>query len=117
LFEIDLRPTALALIERVEAGQPAGRLAAAFHNTIAAALAAAAERASELTGLRTVAASGGVFCNRYLTLRLADLLVAERGFELLTHRQVPANDGGLALGQAVVAAARLAGFTSDLDRT
>ncbi|MDD4888905.1 MAG: carbamoyltransferase HypF [Phycisphaerae bacterium] len=112
-FEIDLRPTVLLLTERTLAGDPVGMLAAAFHNTIAAALAAAAERASESTGLRTVAASGGVFCNRYLTLELSRLL-RDRGLELLLHRTVPANDGGLALGQAAVAAARLANVKSEV---
>jgi hydrogenase maturation protein HypF len=107
-FEIDLRPTVLELIGRVEAGEEVGRLAAAFHNTIAAALADGAKWVAEWSGVRTVAASGGVFCNRYLTTRLADLLSADGSLELLTHRQVPPNDGGLALGQAAVAAARAA---------
>ena len=108
-LEIDLRPTVLELIGRVDAGEPTGRLAAAFHNTIAAALAEAAKRVAEWSGVRTMAASGGVFCNRYLAARLARLLSADGNLELLTHRQVPANDGGLALGQAAVAAARLKG--------
>jgi hydrogenase maturation protein HypF len=116
-FEIDLRPTVLELIARVDAGEEIARLAAAFHNTIAAALAEAAKLAADRTGVRVVAARGGVFCNRYLTTRLAGLLAADGNLELLTHRQVPTNDGGLALGQAAVAAAhaaQLAGIESPI---
>jgi hydrogenase maturation protein HypF len=46
--------------------------------------------------------SGGVFQNRYLTERVMGLL-SQEGFEVLVHRQVPPNDGGLSLGQAVIA--------------
>lgn len=56
--------------------------------------------------LRTVALSGGVFQNRVLHERVATEL-RQSGYTVLAHRQVPCNDGGLALGQAVVAAARL----------
>ncbi|MCB0016011.1 MAG: hypothetical protein KDE34_29045, partial [Anaerolineales bacterium] len=54
------------------------------------------------TGLNQVALSGGVFQNRLLLSRVVPAL-QRHNFELLTHRLVPPNDGGLALGQAVVA--------------
>ena len=54
------------------------------------------------TGLNTVALSGGVFCNRYLADRVVRRL-NEAGFVVLCHRAVPANDGGIALGQAAIA--------------
>ena len=57
------------------------------------------------TGLRQVALSGGVFQNVLVT-RLARTALAKQGFSVLTHHLVPPNDGGLALGQTVVAAAR-----------
>ncbi|MBN1893495.1 hypothetical protein JW906_03325, partial [bacterium] len=59
----------------------------------------------EKTGLSVVALSGGCFMNRFLSERLSSGLSSE-GFDVLTHSLVPANDGGLALGQAVIAANR-----------
>jgi hydrogenase maturation protein HypF len=81
-------------------------VAARFHNTIAAGLLEFARRAREKTGLEKAALSGGVFCNRYLTNRLIRGLQQD-GFCVLFKRQVPANDGGIALGQAAIAAAKI----------
>ena len=92
-----------AISADLEAGAPAGVVSAKFHNTVAGFLAAAAARARQLTGLGTVAVSGGCFANRYLSGRLESQL-SQGGFEVLTHRHVPCNDGGVALGQAIVAA-------------
>jgi hydrogenase maturation protein HypF len=80
--------------------------AARFHNTIAAGLLEFARRAREKTGLKKVALSGGVFCNRFLTNRLIEQLRQE-GFEVLFKQQAPVNDGGIALGQAAIAAAKI----------
>ena len=60
----------------------------------------------EVEGLATVALSGGVFQNLWLPRAWRGAWPAE-GFTVLTHRQVPCNDGGISLGQAAVAAARL----------
>jgi len=106
-FEIDLRPMTVQLADDLAGGADGRIVSAKFHNTVAAFLFAAARRARELTGLNVVALSGGCFANRRLTGRLVGLLEAD-GFEVLTHRTVPTNDGGIALGQAVVAAARIA---------
>ena len=54
----------------------------------------------------TIALSGGVFQNKILT-ELVTLQLKEEHFNVITHRQLPANDGGLSLGQAVIAAARI----------
>ncbi|MBM4274338.1 MAG: carbamoyltransferase HypF [Deltaproteobacteria bacterium] len=82
------------------------RAAARFHNSLARLLAQACAAIKDRTGLETVALSGGVFQNALLLTRLYDLL-SEQGFEILTHTRTPPNDGGISLGQAAVAAARL----------
>ena len=105
-FRIDLRPMVVQLADDLVDETPVGVVAAKFHNTLAASLLAAARRARELTELRLVLLSGGCFMNRYLTDRLVVALKAE-GFEVLTHRTITPNDGGVALGQAVVAATAL----------
>jgi hydrogenase maturation protein HypF len=105
-FEIDYRMMIEALLADLER-VPAAVVSAKFHNTVAAFLAEGARRAGRDTGLRTVALSGGCMVNRYLAGRLERLL-SQDGFTVLTHRQIPCNDGGIALGQAVIAARRLA---------
>lgn len=88
---------------------PVPTMAARFHKGLAQVVCRmvdkVAQRPSPERPLRTVALSGGVFQNRVLHERVAGRL-REAGYTVLTHRQVPCNDGGLALGQAVVAAAR-----------
>ncbi len=97
----DWRP----LIEALEAdrrrGESAALIAARFHNALAGWIVAEAQR----VGVRDVCLSGGVFQNGYLTERAAALLEA-RGFRVWTHQRVPPNDGGIALGQAVLAGGR-----------
>ncbi|MEV0148792.1 carbamoyltransferase HypF [Nonomuraea sp. NPDC050733] len=86
-------------------GVPAGVIAARFHHGLAGAVVTAVGVVAGATGIGTVALSGGVFANGLLLGGVADGLRA-RGFRVLTHRRVPCNDGGISLGQAVVAAAR-----------
>jgi hydrogenase maturation protein HypF len=89
----------------VSAGRPRDEIAAAFHETVAAA---AAEACAEVGDPRTVVLSGGTFQNlRLLSSTRARL--ERQGFRVLSHRLVPPNDGGISYGQAAVAAARLAG--------
>jgi hydrogenase maturation protein HypF len=89
-------------------GVPAGTVARRFHDTLASAVLAAVDRLAESTGARHVALSGGVFQN--VTL-LASILSGLRKRKLLPliHRKVPANDGGISLGQAYYAALQVAG--------
>ena len=84
------------------------RAAAAFHAAVVQACSTAVHRAAERTGLRLVALSGGVLQNALLHQGLSEHL-SEAGLEVLTHRQVPANDGGLCLGQAWAGQMKLAG--------
>lgn len=79
-------------------------IAGAFHRAIAMAVAEAACTVREEHGVDTVALTGGVFQNALLADLSADALEAE-GLRVLLHREVPCNDGGLSLGQAVVASA------------
>jgi hydrogenase maturation protein HypF len=104
---IEPRPMWNALLRDLAEEAPASVVAARFHKGLAAALIAMAEILAD-RGARfdTVALSGGCFQNRILFEQTLAGLEA-RGFGVLTHTQVPANDGGLALGQAAIAAARL----------
>ncbi|MGQ0678841.1 MAG: carbamoyltransferase HypF [Actinomycetota bacterium] len=95
------------LAEDLAAGRPVPEAAAAFHNGLADVLVTAAKRAAAEEGLRTVALSGGSFQNQLLAERVT-LGLESAGLEVLTHCRVPANDGGISLGQAVIANARQA---------
>ena len=84
-------------------GEPRPRIAAGFHDALAEGLTLAACALRDRHSIETVGLSGGVFQNAYLSDRLQGRLVAS-GFRVLVHDTVPPNDGGLALGQAAVAA-------------
>jgi len=102
-IQLDLGKMLMQLIADVQKEQVAGVISAKFHNTLAAALLEMAKAARDSTKLNIVALSGGVFCNRYLTNRLVNLL-KKTGFFVLFNRDVPSNDGGISLGQAAIAA-------------
>jgi hydrogenase maturation protein HypF len=102
--ELDFAP----LVGRIADSSDAGHAAALFHATLVAALADWVELAAHRTGLRAVACGGGCFLNAILARGLNEALAA-RGIRTLEAGAVPPNDGGLALGQALVARARLAG--------
>jgi hydrogenase maturation protein HypF len=94
-----------AAADDLAAGVPPAVIAARFHNGVAAVVAAACVRIRERHALTTVALSGGVFQNMLLLNQVVTRLES-RGFTVLTHSRVPCNDGGISLGQAVIAAAR-----------
>jgi hydrogenase maturation protein HypF len=102
-WQIDLCKMIQQILSDIRKEIARGAISAKFHNTLAAALLEMAKEAREKTRLETVALSGGVFCNRYLTNRLVKLLKKE-GFCVLFNRDVPSNDGGISLGQAAIAA-------------
>jgi hydrogenase maturation protein HypF len=91
-----------ALAEDLARGRPVPEAAAAFHNGLAGALETSARQACERHGLRTVALSGGSWQNALLLRRVRAAFI-HAGIEVLIHQRVPANDGGISLGQAVVA--------------
>ena len=87
------------------AGVPRTVIAARFHHGVAGVIEDGCTLIRDREGLTTVALSGGVFQNLLLLTETVARLKA-RGFQVLTHAQVPCNDGGISLGQAVIAAAR-----------
>ena len=97
----------LPLAERLADEADKARGAARFHASLVAALAEWVEAAARREGLRTVAFGGGCFMNRIVSRGLAERL-AGAGIDVLEAREAPANDGGIALGQAWVARRALA---------
>jgi len=99
---IRLRGLFDALLADLRGEVAVGEMAYRFHVTVAEMIGAMCERIARETGLRTVALSGGCFQNRLL-LALVVPRLREVGLRVLLHRQVPCNDGGISLGQAVIA--------------
>lgn len=95
---LDQRPVIRAIVDDVGRGRPAPDIAFAFHD----ALAHAVEDIARRHAMDTVVLSGGVFQNALLTELCVQRL--SNDFDVRTHRTVPANDGGLSLGQAFIAA-------------
>ena len=104
--QLDPDPLVRALSEALAGGTPADELAWRFHLTLAHAAGGLAVDLAQDRGVGTIGLTGGVFCNRLL-LGLATRFLTDAGFEILTHRVVPPNDGGLALGQVAVGARSL----------
>lgn len=100
-----------ALLEGIEAGAPADRLALDFHVAVARSSARIATEICAREGIGTVALSGGVFMNRLL-LQLLTRELKYAGLAVLVPHTVPVNDGCIAYGQAAVASARLAQIAS-----
>ena len=99
-------PVLRQIVRDAQANIPAPVIAAKFHRAVADGVARVASRIRKAEGLKRVALSGGVFQNRLLLEWTWRQLEAD-GFEVYAHHRVPTNDGGLSLGQAVVAAARM----------
>ncbi len=91
------------VVEDIVAGVGADRIGSRFHATLADVIVTTCGRLRDHSGLDRVALSGGVFQNARLS-RLAKGGLERAGFRVYTHHQVPPNDGGLALGQAAIAA-------------
>ncbi|MBE0430231.1 MAG: carbamoyltransferase HypF [Dehalococcoidia bacterium] len=91
-----------AVIEDLRGGMAVAMISARFHNTVARMTTEMCRLIADQTGIGQVALSGGVFQNRLLLRRVVSLLEGS-GFQVFAHRQVPCNDGGVSLGQAVIA--------------
>jgi len=107
-IQVDPTPMFRALVEDRRLGVPLPLISARFHRGVAGMVVQVAERLRAESGLNEVALSGGVWQN-FTLLKEAVLRLRAAGFTVYTHRLAPPNDGGLALGQAAVAASRLFG--------
>jgi hydrogenase maturation protein HypF len=99
---IGFRPLFAGILADLEAGKAKGAISAKFHNTLVQMAAEVCRRIRRGGGPAKAALSGGVFQNRFLLERTKAAL-ENAGFGVLIHRRVPCNDGGLSLGQAVIA--------------
>ncbi len=102
LQEVRLAPLFNDILREIASGTPVEEIGLRFHETIARLTRDVVTRVAKETGISRVALSGGCFQNRLLLRRTAPLL-RSAGLEVLIHRQVPCNDGGISLGQAAIA--------------
>ncbi|HEY0554754.1 MAG TPA: carbamoyltransferase HypF [Thermoanaerobaculia bacterium] len=111
--ELDTRPLLAAVAEARVRGRDESAIARGFHAGLAAGLRQALSALGEEHGVGTVVLSGGVFQNELL---LEEILPLPGGLTVWSNREVPANDGGISLGQAALAAAEISGCQSGVDR-
>jgi len=104
-LQVDLREMTRALVADVRKGVSSTAISARFHRTVADVVVQVCRRIRREEGLKRVCLSGGTFQNMVLLTAVTSSLERD-GFEVFPHRKVPPNDGGLSLGQAVIAAAR-----------
>ncbi len=102
-LQLDFSPIFPEILADMQAGVRPAVIAYRFHATVASAVVEACLRIGQSTKLDRVVLSGGVFQNRLLS-EMVYTALASQGFNVLTHRLVPPNDGGIALGQAAIAA-------------
>ncbi|MBN1596852.1 MAG: carbamoyltransferase HypF [Bacteroidales bacterium] len=100
---IDFSVTVKQIVTDIARGEAVSDISTRFHNTVAYAALKQVSLASERSGLKNIALGGGSFQNKYLTEKIVFLL-RQSGFNVFIPKQVPCNDGGLALGQLVIAA-------------
>jgi hydrogenase maturation protein HypF len=103
---LDFRPAIVAIGKDISSGRRVGEISACFHNTLSTAIGEVCSRIGSSDAVDRVCLSGGSFQNLYLLGRTV-VELRRRGFDVFLHAQVPANDGGLSLGQAVIANERL----------
>jgi hydrogenase maturation protein HypF len=106
LLYLEPQPMWQALLDDLKQNSPKPVIAAKFHKGLANAIAAMVNQFSQQQEFQQVVLTGGVFQNQILLEQVSDRL-EKIGMIVLTHHLVPPNDGGLSLGQAVIAAAQL----------
>jgi hydrogenase maturation protein HypF len=99
---LDFRPAIAAMVKDRSRDRRVGEISACFHNTLSTAIGQVCGRIGASDAVNRVCLSGGSFQNLYLLGRTV-VELRRRGFEVFLHAQVPTNDGGLSLGQAMVA--------------
>jgi len=99
---VELKKLFAAVVEDLQQGESKATIAAKFHNTVAKMISQMCRVVSKKTGINQVALSGGCFQNRLL-VRIVEPMLRSAGLSVLAHKQVPCNDGGISLGQAVIA--------------
>ena len=104
-LSISSRPIISAIVQDMQNGITTAQISTRFHGTLIHLFSALCDRIRLRTGLNRVALSGGVFQNVILLEGMTRTLT-ETGFEVYSHSRVPTNDGGISLGQAIIAAAK-----------
>ncbi len=99
-----MMPCIREIVQDVKQGIDPGEISNGFHNTLVKGFVEAASRVKQDTGIKTAVLSGGVF-NNTLVLNNTISGLENQGFTVYTHTKVPTGDGGISLGQALVAAA------------
>jgi len=102
---IDPAPLLAAMVRDLRSAVPVPVISARFHNGIASMVRQVIGILADQTGIKTVALSGGVWQNMVLLRKTIKILAAD-GYRVLIHSKTPTNDGGVALGQAVIAGSR-----------
>ncbi|MBN2813594.1 MAG: carbamoyltransferase HypF [Bacteroidales bacterium] len=103
---ISFIPAIRQMVKDMEGNTDVGIIATRFHNALCNASLQVAQRIRKSTGITSVALSGGIFQNKYISEKLEMLLVNDN-FTVYTHSHVPCNDGGIALGQLAIAGSKI----------
>ncbi|MBW4056592.1 MAG: carbamoyltransferase HypF, partial [Proteobacteria bacterium] len=103
--QLDFAPMVAGILADIDDGGKIPTIAYRFHSTVASAATEMCLHLSAATGLDRVILSGGVFQNRLLSKMIYTSLT-QKGLKVFTHRLVPPNDGGIALGQIAIAGRR-----------
>ncbi len=107
-FILDMSGAIRSIVDEILKGTSKNEISISFHMTVARSFAAMAKEISAINGIKRVALSGGCFQNRIL-LENSVAELENAGFTVYCHKHVPANDGGIALGQAVIAGSIMKG--------